>query len=273
MKTRSLLAAASLLLCIAAITPASAQYRTMTNSAFKKGEKLTYIIYFDSFITGKIKAAYGTFEVLPAAETIAGRSCYHVVASGATFKKYNWAIYVNDRFDTYIDEQGLFPWLFLRRANEGNYTADQDIIFNHGKNVAQYKNNKNGLSSNYYIPAYTQDIIAVGYYVRNIDFSKLVAGSNFTVPYAFEDSLESTTVVYQGTQNVKIGIGTINCHVLKPKVIVGSVFGEAYPLTIYMSNDKNRIPIYAKSSILIGTVKFELISYSGLKNTFDAKKK
>lgn len=251
----------------------SAQYRSVTNSAFKKGEKLTYIVYFDSFVTGKIKAAYGTFEVLPASETIGGRSCYHVVASGATFKKYNWAIFVNDRFDSYIDEGGLFPWLFLRRANEGNFTANEDIIFNHAKNLAQFKNNKNGNTVNYYAPAYTQDMISVGYYVRNMDFSGLGYGGNFTVPFAFEDSLESTTIIYQGTTDVKIGLGTFNCHVLKPKVIVGSVFGEAYPLTIYMSNDKNRIPIYAKSSILIGTVKFELLSYANLKNSLDSKKK
>ncbi len=273
MKTRNLLSVVLLAFLTFAFMPAEAQYRTMTNSAFKKGEKLTYIVYFDSFLTGKIKAAYGTFEVLPNSETIGSRACYHVVASGATFKKYNWAIYVNDRFDSYVDESGLFPWLFLRRANEGNFTANEDIIFNHSKNVAQFKNNKNSTSVNYYIPAYTQDMISVGYYVRNLDLSSMKSGSIITVPYAFEDSLESTSIIYQGTADVKIGVGTFNCHILKPKVIVGSVFGEAYPLTIYLSNDKNKIPIYAKSSILIGTVKFELLSYANLKNTLDSKKK
>lgn len=250
---------------------ADAQYRTVNNKAFKKGEKLTYVIYFDSFITGKIKAAYATFEILPQTETIGSRTCFHVVASGATFKKWDWAIYVQDRFDSYIDEQSMMPWLFLRRAKEGNYEANQDIIFNHGSGVAQYKNNKNGNSVNYTIPAYTQDMISAGYYARTMDLSGLTPGINYTIPYVFEDSLFSTTLVYTGLKKVKIGIGKYRCMAFKPKVLVGTVFGEAYPLTIYVTDDENRIPIYAKSSILIGTVKFELVEYENLRNPINSK--
>lgn len=250
---------------------ANAQYRAMKNTAFQKGEKLTYIIYFDSFITGKIKAAYGTFEVLPQTEKIGNRSCYHVVVSGATFKKWNWAIYVKDRFDSYIDEQSLMPWLFLRRAHEGNYIADQDIIFNHAKNVAQYKDNKNNTSVNYYIPTYAQDMISAGYYARNMELTNLTPGVNYTIPYVFADSLFSTTIVYSGKKKVKIGLGKFKCLAFKPKVLVGSVFGSAYPLTIYVTDDKNRLPLYAKTSILIGTVKFELVAYEGLKNPLTSK--
>ncbi|HBG71870.1 MAG TPA: hypothetical protein DHV29_03900 [Bacteroidales bacterium] len=273
MKTRNLISSATLIILFFSFLAANAQYRSMPNTAWKRGEKLTYIIYFDSFLTGKIKAAYGTFEVMPETETVGGRTCNHIVASGATFKKYNWAIFVNDRFDSYVDEQGQFPLLFLRRAHEGNFTADQDIIFNHGKNLAQFKNNKKDVSVNYYIPTYAQDMISAGYYARNLDLSSFTTGQNITIPYVFEDSLFSTTLVYDGIANLKMGLGTFSCIKLKPKVLVGTVFGEAYPLTIYVTNDKNRIPIYAKSSILIGTVKFELISYSGLKNPLDSKKK
>ncbi|MPN12914.1 hypothetical protein SDC9_160234 [bioreactor metagenome] len=273
MKTRKFISLATFSILLFSFIGAQAQDRVVANTAYKRGEKLTYIIYFDSFLTGKIKAAYGTFEVLPETETIGGHVCNHIVASGATFKKYNWAIFVNDRFDSYVDEKGQYPLLFLRRANEGNYTANQDIVFNHSKNLAQFKDNKNNKTVNYYIPTYAQDMISAGYYARNLDLTTFTAGQNITLPYVFEDSLFSTTLVYDGIANLKMGLGTFNCIKLKPKVLVGTVFGEAYPLTIYVTNDKNRIPIYAKSSILIGTVKFELISYSGLKNPLDSKKK
>jgi len=142
MKTRNLISAAAFSLLFFSFIAANAQYRSVPNTAWKRGEKLTYIIYFDSFLTGKIKAAYGTFEVLPETETVGGRTCNHIVASGATFKKYNWAIFVNDRFDSYVDEAGQFPLLFLRRAHEGNFTANQDIVFNHGKTWHNLKTTK-----------------------------------------------------------------------------------------------------------------------------------
>jgi hypothetical protein len=172
-----------------------------------------------------------------------------------------------------VDEEGQYPLLFLRKAHEGNFTADQTIAFNHGKNVAQFKDNKKDKTVNYYIPTYVQDMISVGYYARNLDISTVPVGGSITIPYVFEDSLFSTTLLYQGVEDVKIELGTFNCLVFKPKVLVGTVFGEAYPLTIYITNDQNRIPIYAKSSILIGNVKFELLSYANLKNALTSKKK
>lgn len=273
MKTKFLKIVAFFTISIVLSLTSNAQYRSITNTAYKHGEKLTYVVYFDSFLTGKIKAAYGTFEVLPKSENIGGRSCYHIVASGATYKKYNWAIYVNDRFDSYIDEQGQFPLMFLRRAREGKFTADQDIVFNHAKKVAQFKDNKNNKVVTYNIPEYVHDMISAGYYARNMDLSNFNANNPITLPFVFEDSLYSTTLMYDGLTNLKIGLGTFNCIKLKPKVLVGTVFGEAYPLTIYVTNDKNRIPIYAKSSILVGNVKFELVNYSNIKNPMDAKKK
>lgn len=263
----------SLLLISFSSNDVKAQFRVMNNSAYKEGEKLTFVIYFDSFITGKIKAAYGTFEVLPALETIGGRKCYHIVASGATFKKWSWAIYVNDRFDTYIDKESQMPWLFLRRAHEGKFTANQDITFNHSKNIAQFKNNKKNTSVNYYIPTYAQDMVSAGYYARNMTLTNLTPGAVYSIPYVFEDSLYSTSLIYKGKETIKIGQGKFRCMAFKPQVLTGTVFGESYPLTIYVTDDKNKVPIFAKASILIGNVKFELLSYSGLKNPIESKVK
>ena len=65
----------------------------------------------------------------------------------------------------------------------------------------------------------------------------------------------------------------IKSMAFKPKVLVGSVFGESYPLTVYVTDDANRLPIYAKASILIGTVKFELVEYKNLRNPITSKYK
>ncbi|HOK21910.1 MAG TPA: DUF3108 domain-containing protein, partial [Bacteroidales bacterium] len=87
----------------------SQELKQTNNKAFKQGEKLTYVVYFDSFITGKIFAAYATLMVSPNVEYINNRPCYHAIVSGKTFKKWDWAIYVDDRFDTYIDTLALVP--------------------------------------------------------------------------------------------------------------------------------------------------------------------
>jgi hypothetical protein len=247
------------------------QYRKMNNFAFSPGEKLYYIAYFDSYVTGKIKAGFGIAEVLPTLEEIGGRKCYHVSVYGSTFKKYEWAIYVNDRFDSYIDEEGLFPWMFLRRAHEGRFKANQDIYFNHNKGLAQFKDNVKNRTVTYEVPQYVQDMISAAYYARNLDITNLKVGESIQIPFVFEDSLYTTTIIYQGVKTIKTSLGKFEALAFKPRVLTGNVFGEAYPLTLYFSNDNNRILLYATSSILIGNVKFELVDYKNLRYPLNKK--
>ena len=39
-----------------------------------------------------------------------------------------------DRYETYIDEKSLVPWLFKRRVNEGGYIINQDYSFDRFNN-------------------------------------------------------------------------------------------------------------------------------------------
>jgi len=40
---------------------------------------------------------------------------------------------VRDRYESVIDQQGMMPWLFIRRVNEGGYKINQNVSFNHYK--------------------------------------------------------------------------------------------------------------------------------------------
>jgi hypothetical protein len=42
-------------------------------------------------------------------------------------------------------------------------------------------------------------------------------------------------------------------------------------MTLWVSDDGNKIPILAESAVIVGSVRLELISYSGLLNPFSSK--
>ena len=46
----------------------------------------------------------------------------------------------------------------------------------------------------------------------------------------------------------------------------GEVFDDPYPLSVWITDDKNHIPVLLESKIIVGSVKIELIKYSGLAN-------
>ena len=71
-------------------------------------------------------------------------------------------------------------------------------------------------------------------------------------------------------------LGTFRCLRFKPMVATGNVFSQPYPMDVWVTDDKNHLPVLAKSVVIVGSVKLELISYSGLANPLTslvAKKK
>jgi hypothetical protein len=81
----------------------------------------------------------------------------------------------------------------------------------------------------------------------------------------------TSKIVYLGKENITIGLGTYKAIKFKPSVATGNVFSDEYPITMWVSDDKNHVPLLAESGILVGTVKLELIKYSGLANTVTSK--
>ena len=68
-----------------------------------------------------------------------GRETFHVVGIGKTAGISDWIFKVRDRYETYIDEKALVPWLFKRRVNEGGYIINQDYSFDRFNNKVSYR--------------------------------------------------------------------------------------------------------------------------------------
>ena len=53
----------------------------------------------------------------------------------------------------------------------------------------------------------------------------------------------------------------------------GEVFAEKYPMFVWVSDDENHVPIMGESEVVVGSVKMELIHYSGLATPLDFSQK
>ena len=51
-------------------------------------------------------------------------------------------------------------------------------------------------------------------------------------------------------------------------VVTGEVFSRKYPMTVWVTDDANHIPVLAESEIIIGKVRLELTDYQNLRNPF-----
>jgi len=247
------------------ISGTAQELREAENEAFIRGEKLKFRVYYDAVLTGKVTAGEATLHVKKENKKIANRSTYHIEGIGRSKGAFNLFFKVEDRFESYIDESALIPWIFIRRTREGGYIKDDDVVFN------QYKHEAKSRTMTSAVPENVQDIISALYYARTLDFSEAEIGDEFDVPFFLDDSNYVSKIVYLGKDVVKTSLGEFNALKFKPKLIAGDVFAEEYPMTLWVTDDKNHLPLIAISAVIVGTVKMELIEYSGVANPVTSK--
>lgn len=260
----------SLIIITIASTAFSQQLRKIENTAFKRGEYLKYRAYYDAWIAN-ISAGEAIMQITKEDKKISNRSTMHIEGIGRSKGGFNWFFKIYDRYESYIDAESIAPWMFIRRVKEGGYTASQDVVYNQYKKLAYFKDNKHEKNLTIETPAYVHDIISAIYYARTIDYSNAKVNDEYPIQFMFDDSVYTTKIVYLGKVKVKTFTGTYRCLKFKPMVLTGNVFDDPYPMILYVTDDKNHIPILATSKILVGTVKLELIEYSGLANPLSSK--
>lgn len=238
------------------------KYRKVNHDAFQVGEFLKY-----KFAYGFMNAGEATLELKKAPNKIQGRDIIHVEGRGYSISAFDWFFKVRDKYDTYLDAEGVFPWLFVRRIEEGGYSKEQDYKFYQNEGRVEDVRKK----TEYDITHGVQDMVSSFYYARTIDFSGAKNGQVYKFDAFVDGEVVPIRIRYAGTKTVKVDAGKFDCMVFHPAVQEGRIFEDDEALTVYITNDKNKIPILAKAKILVGSVRMELIEYKNLVNQIAKK--
>ena len=99
------------------------------DTAFKPGEWLKFRLHY-----GFLNASYATLQVNNG--HIDGVPVYHVVGIGRTTGFASLFFKVDDRYESYFDKEEGKPYKFVRKIDEGGYTKDVEINFDHEKDQA-----------------------------------------------------------------------------------------------------------------------------------------
>lgn len=241
----------------------------MENKTFQGGEEITYKLYYNWGIMW-LSAGEVTFKVNDMG------SQYHVAVAGRTYKSYEWFFKVRDYYDTYIDKNSLLPKTAIRNVREGKYRLYDEITFDQENKKASSLRGKTkdvATKKNYNLEECMHDMLSVIYYSRNIDFESYKEGEEFPVKIFMDKEVWPLNVKYKGKQSRKKvkGKGRFNTIKFSPQVVSGRVFKEGEEMMVYVSDDKNRIPLLIESPVSVGSVKAVLKNYKGLKYNMTAK--
>ncbi|MFK7773653.1 MAG: DUF3108 domain-containing protein [Saprospiraceae bacterium] len=241
----------------------------MENKTFQGGEEITYKLYYNWGIMW-LSAGEVTFKVNDMG------SQYHVAVAGRTYKSYEWFFKVRDYYDTYIDKNSLLPKTSIRDVSEGKYKLYDEVTFDQENKKASSlrgKTREEATKKEYDMGECMHDMLSVIYYSRNIDFESYNEGEEFPVKIFMDKEVWPLNVKYKGKKSKKKikGKGKFNTIKFSPQVVSGRVFKEGEEMMVYVSDDKNRIPLLIESPVSVGSVKAVLKSYKGLKYEMTAK--
>lgn len=230
--------------------------RVVQNNAFTFGEKLKYRVHY-----GFMNAANIDFEVKPDTVRVGKKNTFHVVAFGRTISAFDWFMKVRDRYESHIDQVSMLPVKYTKDQVEGNYKDQDYAIFNHSKRICIHEKGKITIEQN------VMDLISAIYYFRTYDFSKAKPGDKYDFEVYLDNRLYKTGAKFLGREVLKSDIGKIRCIKLRPQLIVDRVFKDANDMTLWVTDDENKIPVRVQSNLRVGSLKVDLIGYSGLKNS------
>ena len=231
--------------------------------AFKPGEWLKFRIHY-----GLLNASYATLHLT--SETLDNVPVYHVVGKGKTTGFASIFFKVDDTYESYFGREHGKPYKFVRKINEGGYTKDLEIEFNYEKDKAVLIDNKNGTKQDFTIHDEIQDLISASYFLRsNYNHEEFEVGDSIDLDMLFDDDgVFKFQLKYLGKEILRTKYGKVECLKFRPLVQSGRVFKEKESLTLWVSNDWNKIPIRIKADLAVGSLKADLDGYNGLKNQF-----
>jgi len=201
----------------------------------------------------------GTANFTVTSERLNNKPVYHLVGTGVTNSKYDFIFKVRDRYESYIDTLNLQPYKFIRNVDEGGYKKYENVTFNHSANTAL---TTNGV---FKVPNCIQDVVSAMYYARNIDFSKYKAGDKIPFTIFLDNEVYNMYIRYQGKQTIKTRYGKFRSIVFKPLLVKGALFEGGEQMTVYVSDDANKVPLRIESPLLVGSVKVDLMTYQNLR--------
>ncbi|MEN8226335.1 MAG: DUF3108 domain-containing protein [Bacteroidota bacterium] len=232
---------------------------------FQRGERGKYRVYYDSWLTSGISAGVGIISIKDDVRKFNGRNTFHFEVIGRSVGLFSWFFKVDDRFESYADEETIIPYHFIRRTQEGSYNYEDEVDFDHENGVADSRRTEKP------IPSGIKDIVSAFYYMRTIDFSGIEEGHEYYLDFYLDDSAYISKIIYLGKEVVETSLGKFRCLKFKPLVAQGEIFQEPYPMTLWVTDDRNKAPVLGRSMVIVGSVKLELVKIKGLKYPMEAK--
>ncbi len=234
----------------------------LVNRSFLAGERISYNIYYKAGFLW-IKAGEVVFTIEDMGDS------YKMVAKGRTLPFYDKFYRVRDHYETHLDKETLLPNLFIRDIHEGKYSIYDRIEFDHAtktaRTVRKHRGEEKEMESAY--QDCVQDMLSILYFLRNQEMEGYEVGHDIPIHVFHENrtyDLEVHYTSYNERKKIK-GRGRVKAFEIKPDLIKNYIISDDHNMSIWVADDKNKIPLEIEAKLTVGKMKAVLGSCEGLR--------
>ena len=230
--------------------------------SFKGGEWLKFRIHYGIF-----NASFATIDLKEG--LINDKKVFKSTAIGRTTGIARIFFKVDDIYESYFDKAIVKPLKSKRNVYEGGYTKNVEIEYDYNNKIAIVNDIKYDTIKKITIKENVQDIISTFYFLRNhFDVNKLKINDFIRITMFFDADNYNFKMKFLGYEDVKTKFGIVNCYKFRPYIESGRIFRDSESLSLWVSNDKNKIPIKIEADLRIGSIEADLEEFKGLKFPF-----
>lgn len=228
---------------------------------FYPGEYVAYELSYNWGLLW-VNAGMATFSVEDT--VVQGERYFHFKGYGRSYDHWDWFYEVRSGYESFADEN-LHSQRFIRKGKEGSTTYDRDY---HVKADSILYRITDGKENSEYgsLPLREEavDVVTAIYQCRNIDFDQYQKGDSIPLTFYLAGNYYDSYLRYQGRQqweNPRTD-EVHDCLVFSPYLIEGTIFKEGENMTVYVTDDRRKIPVYIETKLSVGKAKVFMLSHN-----------
>jgi uncharacterized membrane protein YciS (DUF1049 family) len=239
------------------------------NNTIAAGEKLTFTASYNmsGLLTDLAQVTMETSAVKTSKNILLRLKC-----KAKTFTKWDNFFKINDLYESYVSSNSLKPYLYKREINEGNYYKFMKYTYNHKSQTVKSLKRKRRKDGTFWeenktlnIGSKTLDLVTTLYHIRNLDIAKATIGSSDTFPVLLDNEEHIIRITLLGKETINTKIGKKECYKLAISMHADNILKGNNSNLLWLTTDANKIPVYAKFKIAVGSGELRIQSATGLK--------
>lgn len=252
---------------------------TLSASAqlYSAGERLEYRVGYIAKMFPNTEV--GSVVIATSLDTLDAKPVYRVTGHAKTLPSYRWFFNLDDRYDILVDTATLRTQRFESNLREGDYTFRSNYRYDWSAmriDTWAQSRGRTPKTRTMTLTPRSMDPVSLYFNMRSINTDTLEVGRRYDLEMVLEDTIRVLKLRMVGREICKVPQQG-RFRTIKLACTIGT--SESFSLVdgveffIWISDDRNRVPLMLSSPIRVGSVRAYISSLRGLKYPLDCRVK